>query len=238
MDPTAFFSPLLNTNKKTLILWVSCIVLMVLLIYPGDESSFVKIFPDFTSLSKYDLDWYKYFFHHSSTFLLFFLIPVLIVLFVFKEKVSEYGFCLGDYKFGIKATLISFALLPLPLYINSFDKSFLAEYPLSMKSMESPQNFIFWSMGYLIYYTGWEFFFRGYLNFGFKNSLGPFTALWIQTLASTLIHIGKPSGETWSAIPGGLYLGLLAFRTRSIFWPLLFHFYLGMLNSYFCGLHH
>ena len=210
---------------------------MVLLIYPGDESFFIKLFPGFEFLSEYDLDWYKYFYHHNATFFLFFFLPVLIVSFIFKENLSQYGLCLGDYKFGLKATLISFIVLPLPIYLNSFDKDFLAEYPLSMKSMESPENFIFWSLGYLLYYAGWEFFFRGYLNFGLKTSLGEFNALWIQTLASTIIHIGNPAGETWGAIPGGIYMGLLAFRTRSVSWPLLFHGYLGLLNSYFCGLH-
>ena len=233
-----FLSPLRNFNKKNFTLWISSIFLMVLLIYPGDESYFTKFFPNFSSLSDYDLSWYKYFYHHIFTFFLFFIVPVFFILFVFKEKLSDYGFCLGDYKFGLKATVISFVLLPLPLYINSFDKDFLAEYPLSMKSMESTENFILWSVVYLLYYIGWEFFFRGYLQFGLKNFVGNFNALWIQTAASTIIHIGKPMGETIGAIPGGIYMGLLAFRTNSVIWPILFHWYLGILNSFFCGIHH
>lgn len=237
MSSSTFFSPFLEYNKKNLVLWISSVVLMVMLVYPGAASSFEIFFPGQATLPEYDLDWYRYFYHHSATFILFFLIPAVVVLFVFREKLSEYGLCVGDYRFGIKATLISFVVLPLPLYFNSFDGGFLKEYPLSMKSMESPGMFAYWSLGYLLYYVGWEFFFRGYMNFGFKKSLGTFNALWIQTLASTIIHIGKPAGETWGAIPGGIYMGLLAFRTRSIIWPLLFHLYLGLLNSYFCGLH-
>ena len=36
------------------------------------------------------------------------------------------------------------------------------------------------------------------------------------------------------AIPGGIIMGVLAYRSGSLLWPLLFHFYLGLLNTWFC----
>lgn len=58
----------------------------------------------------------------------------------------------------------------------------------------------------------------------------------IPTLFTVLLHIGKPEGETWSTIPAGIFMGILAFRSGSVFWPILFHWYAGMANTFFAGL--
>ena len=57
------------------------------------------------------------------------------------------------------------------------------------------------------YYLGWEFFFRGFMQFGLRGALGDWNAILVQTLASCLIHIGKPAGEIYGAIVAGLLWG-------------------------------
>ena len=47
-------------------------------------------------------------------------------------------------------------------------------------------------------------------------------------MASTLLHIGKPAVETYSAIAGGIVWGIVAYRTRSLLAGLLLHFLLGI----------
>ena len=82
----------------------------------------------------------------------------------------------------------------------------------------------------------WEFFFRGFLQFGIKKHYGVAAAILVPAILTVLMHIGKPEGESWGALIGGIYLGLLALRTRSMIYPLIFHWYSGMLNTIFVGI--
>jgi membrane protease YdiL (CAAX protease family) len=68
-----------------------------------------------------------------------------------------------------------------------------------------------YSLFYLLYYLGWEFFFRGYMQFGLRRRLGDWNAILIQTLASCLLHIGKPDTEIFSSILGGIVWGMVVF---------------------------
>jgi membrane protease YdiL (CAAX protease family) len=47
------------------------------------------------------------------------------------------------------------------------------------------------------------------------------------------MHLGKPVGEVYGSIIGGLIWGLLAYRTRSLLSGLLQHFLLGVLLDWF-----
>jgi membrane protease YdiL (CAAX protease family) len=55
----------------------------------------------------------------------------------------------------------------------------------------------------------------------------------VQTLASTLVHIGKPTGELYGAVAGGIVWGIVTFRARSIWPALLLHWLLGISLDYF-----
>jgi len=71
---------------------------------------------------------------------------------------------------------------------------------------------------------GWEFFFRGWLLFGYARRFGP-EAIWLQAVPFALAHIGKPEVETLSTIFGGFAFGWVAWRTRSFLYPLLIHWF-------------
>ncbi len=80
---------------------------------------------------------------------------------------------------------------------------------------------------------GWEFFFRGFMQFGLRGALGNWNAILVQTLASCLVHIGKPAGETYGAIVAGVVWGLIVFRARSLWAVLLMHWALGVALDFF-----
>ena len=83
---------------------------------------------------------------------------------------------------------------------------------------------------------GWEFFFRSFIGIGMRDRFGTAGATFIQVILTTARHLGKPEGETWSTIFAGIFLGLLTYRTRSFWYAVLFHFYMGMANTAFAGL--
>jgi|GEM_PF-541486 len=86
---------------------------------------------------------------------------------------------------------------------------------------------------YLMFYVGWEFYFRGFMLIGLEESLGRASALLLQVMASCLLHIGSPATETFGAILGGLLWGLLVFRTRSLLSGLAQHYLLGISLDWF-----
>lgn len=69
---------------------------------------------------------------------------------------------------------------------------------------------------------GWEFIWRGFMLFGLEKKFGYYAVL-IQMIPFVILHNGKPFLETLGAIPGGIALGLLALRTRSIYYCVAVH---------------
>jgi len=164
----------------------------------------------------------------SGSLILLGLLPALMIKFVFHEPLSLYGVRLGNWQFGLKAFLILAPVMIALTLPSSRMESFTAEYPLYKGAGASPSNFIAYSLLYLTYYLGWEFFFRGYMQFGLRTRLGDWNAILVQTLASCLLHIGKPDAEIYSSILGGIVWGMLVFRTRSLLPALLLHWLLGI----------
>jgi membrane protease YdiL (CAAX protease family) len=71
------------------------------------------------------------------------------------------------------------------------------------------------------------------MQYGLRDSMGSVNALLVQVMASVTVHIGKPTGEIYGSIVGGLIWGILAFRTRSLLSGLLQHALLGILRDWF-----
>ncbi len=171
-----------------------------------------------------------------AAFLLFGFIPALIVKFVFRENLADYGLRLGLVKFTIRSTLIVMPLMILLGYLAGCNKNFFLVYPLNpmVQPGISPIFFSAHLVSYLLYYAGWEFLFRGFLLKATEPQAGQCTAILIQTLASTMLHYGlHPTGEVFGAILGGLFWGFLAYHTRSIIAGFLQHATLGMTLDFF-----
>lgn len=107
---------------------------------------------------------------------------------------------------------------------------------MSSLATVSAGSFLLWNFLHLLHYIGWETFFRGFIGMGMRSLLGAFGAMSLQVLLTTLMHIDKPNGETLGAALAGVYLGLLTYRTGSIWYAVFFHAYAGAWNSYFCAL--
>ena len=169
----------------------------------------------------------------ACSFLLLGLIPLLIIKFVFKESFSSYGLQIGDWRFGLKAFLVLAPIFILSTYPSSRMPQFLAEYPLFKGAGASASTFIQHAFSYLVFYIGWEIYFRGFMQFGLRDRFGDWNSILIQTLASCLLHIGKPDGEIYSSILGALVWGIIAFRARSIVFIILLHWLLGVSLDFF-----
>jgi membrane protease YdiL (CAAX protease family) len=173
------------------------------------------------------------YFHFASAFLMLGLFSLLIIKIILKENLSDYGLGIGDWRFGLKAFALLAPILILSTYPSSKMPDFRAEYPFFKDAGLSPTSFVVHASMYVFYYIGWEIFFRGMMQFGLRKTFGDWNTVLIQTIASCLVHIGKPDGEIFSSILGGIAWGVIAFRTNSIWYVFLMHWLLGVSLDFF-----
>jgi membrane protease YdiL (CAAX protease family) len=172
---------------------------------------------------------------YLSSFALLGLVSLALVGLVFREPLSSYGLALGDWRFGLKALAVMAPVMVGLSALASRNPEFLAQYPLSRAVCASAPAFLVHATAYLAYYVGFEIFFRGFVQFGLRERLGDWYAILVQTALSCLVHIGKPSGEIFGAIVGGLVFGIVAFRSRSLLYVIVAHWVLGVaLDLFIC----
>ena len=79
-----------------------------------------------------------------------------------------------------------------------------------------------WWPFYFLQFVAVETFFRGFLAIGLSRQFGSVSVL-IATVPYLMIHFVKPPAEAAAAIVGGIVMGTLAVRTRSIWWGVGLH---------------
>ncbi len=157
-------------------------------------------------------------------FVLLVVIPIGLIVFVFKEPLRAYGLGLpppGKRKLAVQA----FLLLTLPtlvgFYFAAHNPAMTEVYPF-FRDFSSLRQFLAYELVYLLFFIAIEFAFRGYLLFGLAGARdadvggrggglpGVFYfgryALMIQMLSYTAWHLGKPLPELWGTVVWGLVL--------------------------------
>ncbi len=155
----------------------------------------------------------------------YFVIPLLIIRFVWKDKASDFGL-----KFGIESgfwkLLAACTAVMLPLvYLMSLTSGFAAKYPflrINNGGAYIGRTLLVWELIYFVQFFGLEFFFRGFLVHSLKRSLGLYS-IFVMTVPYCMIHFSKPPAETFSAIAAGIFLGWLSYKNGSIWLGLLLH---------------
>lgn len=172
--------------------------------------------------SSHDVYLIEYLYWFLGDFFSLFLIPILIIKFIFKERLSGFGLKFGDYKAGLNYTLI-FLIVMLPfVWVVSSNTSFSSVYPHLQPARELWKVFFIYQAGMLIYMFSWEFIWRGFMLFGLEPKFGYYSVL-IQMIPFLILHNGKPMLETFGAIIAGIALGILALRTRSVYYCIIAH---------------
>ena len=130
--------------------------------------------------------------------------------------------------------LLAIPIVVLIAWLGSRMPDVRGEYPMLRSLWDRSEWLLPYEAAYvLLYYVAWEAYFRGYLLFTLEGPLGGFTAVLVQTIASALVHIGKPESEALGSIPFGIVMGLIALRTRSIWPTFVLHATLGVSTDLF-----
>jgi len=143
------------------------------------------------------------------------VIPVIVIKFVLKQRVMDNGLRLEEtrhYLFwymALAAPIVFFA------YFASFSRDFLNTYPFYRLAFRSGFDLVAWEIIYLSQFAFLEFFFRGFLLHACRPAFGA-NAVFVMCVPYLMIHFSKPWPEATGAILFGLFLGILALRSRSI----------------------
>ncbi|MDI6780373.1 MAG: CPBP family glutamic-type intramembrane protease [Bacteroidota bacterium] len=165
-----------------------------------------------------------------SALLLMGVIPLLIIKYFLKERIGDYGLRIGNWKTGLVSIAILFPVIAIAILLPAVYQQELKDfYPFYKGAGESVGSFLEFELWRgLLFYTAWEFFFRGFLLFGLRKFVGDGIAIMVQIIPSCLWHIGYPTGEILMSIPAGMMFGIIALRTNSIIWVWLLHWLIGM----------
>ncbi|HEX7490581.1 MAG TPA: CPBP family intramembrane glutamic endopeptidase [Candidatus Limnocylindrales bacterium] len=154
-------------------------------------------------------------------FVLEFIIPVAIIVLVWRENPKRYGLRLGDWRLGLAAVAVGVAVMAAVIWFAGRQPDFQAYYANSHDGR--PMWRLIVDAGVDLF--AWEFFFRGWLLWAFGRKYGT-DAIWLQVIPFALMHLWKPEVEQLSTVIGGAIFGLIAWRTRSFVWGWLLHWFM------------
>ena len=148
--------------------------------------------------------------------LLGFVLPVAILVGVFKRRPGEIGLGLGDWRFALTLAVAYLPLVIAGTWILSDQASFQGMYPHLRIAATSWKVFVAWELMFIFYWLGWEYLWRGFVLFGTAPAFGV-NAVFVQAMPFAILHLNKPMPEALLSIVGGVALGALVWRCRS-FW--------------------
>jgi membrane protease YdiL (CAAX protease family) len=164
----------------------------------------------------------EYFWWGFCHFFAFFLLPCMWIRYVFKERIADYGLRwngVSQHRFWYGALL---ALIVLFVLLVSLGQDFVNHYPFYRLSRRSWLDWAAWELIYISQFVFLEFFFRGFLLQALRPAMGAQSIL-VMCIPYMMIHLPKLPLEAFGAVLFGLFLGMLALLSRSIWGGVLVH---------------
>jgi uncharacterized protein len=150
------------------------------------------------------------------------LLPVLCIRFFLKQRLREFGWQLNQAAAHWRGYLFLLSPILVFVYLVSLGKDFVNHYPFYELAGRSWADLLGWEFLYLCQFIFLEFFFRGFILHALRPAIGA-NAIWVMCVPYLMIHFPKLWLEATGAILFGLFLGILALRSRSIWGGVLVH---------------
>jgi len=163
---------------------------------------------------------------------------VLVIWFVLREHVRDYGLRVKGILPHLRTYAVLYAAAAPLIVAASFAASFQDRYPFFHPAAGHslwPYLYAWWLL-YWLQFCALEFFFRGFLLHGLAPRLG-WAAVFAMALPYNMLHYGKPMPEALAAIVGGIVLGTLSLKTRSVWWGAALHISIALTMDV-CALTH
>ncbi|MCX6762737.1 MAG: hypothetical protein NT093_03060 [Candidatus Moranbacteria bacterium] len=162
------------------------------------------------------------------SFLLFAIFPALVAVRLLKEPIKNFGITLGKPKIGIILSVAVVFVFILANYYLVFHSKYAGDLSIARGIVGSFAAFLAFEFFIsLPLHFFWEFFFRGFLQFGLEKRLG-FFSLILATILQTLLF-GRSGWLAASLVLfSSLAAGLIARQSRSILYSALFLWIISM----------
>lgn len=156
---------------------------------------------------------------HCVTFV---LLPWLVIRYLFKASMMDFGWRWNEVGQHWRGYLLLLSPILVFVVLVSFGEDFVGHYPFYRQAGRSWVDFLLWEALYFSQFVFLEFFFRGFMLNALRPAVGA-NAIWIMCVPYLMIHFPKLWLEATGAILFGLFLGILALRSRSIWGGVLVH---------------
>lgn len=150
------------------------------------------------------------------------LLPFIVIRFLLKEKIADFGWRWNETHKHWAGYVLLITPILFFIFLVSFREDFLQHYPFYNNAGRSWFDLIAWEVLYLLQFAALEFFFRGFMVQSLRPAMGA-NAIWVMTLPYLMIHFPKLWPEAFGALLFGLYLGILALKSRSIWGGFFVH---------------
>jgi membrane protease YdiL (CAAX protease family) len=156
---------------------------------------------------------------HLVTFV---VIPWLVIRFVFRGQLRDFGWRWNQVSEHWRGYLL--LLSPILVFVGlvSMGEDFVHHYPFYSHAGRSWLDLLLWELLYMSQFVFLEFFFRGYILSALRPAMGA-NAIWVMCVPYLMIHFPKLWLEATGAILFGLFLGILALQSRSIWGGVMVH---------------
>jgi membrane protease YdiL (CAAX protease family) len=161
-----------------------------------------------------------------------------VIRVVLRERVRDYGLRVRGILPHVRVYAAVYAVAAPLIIAASVLPSFQDRYPFFHPAAGHslwPYMYAWWLL-YWAQFCALEFFFRGFLLYGIAPRLG-WAAIFAMALPYNMLHYGKPMPEALAAIVGGIALGSLSLKTRSIWWGAAIHISIAITMD-ICALTH
>lgn len=165
-------------------------------------------------------------------------VPVIFLLFIDAEMIDVLGLKIpsGPPLWHI-VSLILVVLCFIVSYFQTRNPDSQKNYPQIREKQWGIKLIVLNSLTWMIYLVGYEMLFRGILLFPLVDEFGLEIALVVNIAIYSLSHASKDMKEGLGTIPIGLILFFIAWKTDSILYPIVIHWFMALTNSFYSVMH-
>ena len=154
-----------------------------------------------------------------------YVVPAVIYAYVHRQKLRSYGLTLGSFRGEARIFAVMIPVIAIATWFASSQPHFQGTYPFFRGWPDGDAPFtamLLWWVMYAATFVALEFFFRGFMVSAGYRVMG-WWAIPAMAAPYCLLHLDKPVPEMVTSLFGGLILGVIALRTRSILAGVLAH---------------